>query len=244
MSLFGDLAFLGLGTPASNAMQYVGGKAAGFAGFTAGTQNISLTDLSGGLASSPSNGDIIVVAYGVSSGADLTLTITDNAATDYTYLCDLYSDDNFDANLRVGYKIASSDTNLLLGPTSASSLAGAVAIHVWRPINATPIDVTTTTATGTNTSRANPPSITPVTPGAVIIACGCGGGSSGMTTGFTTSDLSNFVAALGDDDSADIAIGMGSYAWTSGAFDPAVFGSSTDNVDSSWCAATIALRPA
>lgn len=226
------------------ALTYVGGKAAGFAGFTAGTQNISLTDLTGGIASSPSSGDIIVVAYGVSSGADLTLTITDNGSTAYTYLADLYADDSFDANLRVGYKICASDTNLLLGPTANAAHAGAVAIHVWRNVNATPIDVTSTTATGIDTSRANPPSITPTTAGAIIIACGCGGGSASMTNGFTTSDLSNFVAALGDDTSADIAVGMGSYAWTSGAFDPAVFGNSTDNVNSSWAAVTLALRPA
>lgn len=222
-------------------LQYVGGYAVGIPGFTSGTTSVSLTSLTGGVASAPATGDIIVVGYGVATSSDQTLGFTDNGGTDYTYLCDLYQSDTYHINLRTGYKICNGDTNLLVGPTSQDAHPGGVMVHVWRNPNGTPIDVTTTTATGTNSTRADPPSITPVTEGAIIIACGAGS-LNVITAGYTTSDLSNFVSVIGDDTN-DICVGMGSKVWTSGAFDPAVFGDSTTSASGSWAAATMALRP-
>lgn len=219
---------------------YVGGKVIAFVGDTT-TATISLTDLTGGIASSPSANDVVVVAFGCASTTNIDLNISD-----YTELVDLYADDTEDSNLGLYYKVmgATPDTQLTRSSTGSVDNAGAVAIQVWRNIDTTnPIDVTTTTATGTNGVLANPPAITPVTQNAVIIAVGFGAHVAGNNFTYSSSNLSNFLTA-GQDDVNDSTIGMGSRISTGGAFDPAAFtfsGSSSNAY--SWTAASMALRP-
>jgi hypothetical protein len=72
---------------------------------------------------------------------------------------------------------ATPDTSITLtGGTLSADDAGAVVVQVWRGVDpTTPFDVTQTTATGTNSVLCDPPAITPVTPGAVIVSGGAGG---------------------------------------------------------------------
>lgn len=224
------------------ALAFVGGKTAAFAG-TASAQAIALTGLAGGLASSPSPGDIVIVAYAVSSTIEREIGAE---TAGYVEEQRLYaSSPGNDANLWAGWKImgASPDGSVTVSATDGSGDAGAVAIHVWRGVDqTTPFDVAETTDSGNGTPQPNPPSIAPISQGSVAIAIGAGAAAS--LADFTSPDLSNFVTTASPDDN-DAAIGMGSIAWDgSGTVSPAQFGGGNgSNSNRSWAAITLALRP-
>lgn len=225
-------------------IQYVGGRTAGSTG-TASDITISLNGtLTGGLGTSPSTGDLVIVYFGTGSTADRDLVVSG-----YTEVAELYSNDTYDTNLVAAYKFmgGTPDTSFTLtGGTLSTSDAGAVAVQVWRGVNATtPLDVTQTTATGQNSVLCNPPAITPVTGGAIIVSGGAGGNNvSADPTTFSSSDLTAFMSTSRSD-ATDVTIGLGYKVWTSGAFDPAQFTfSGTDSTSFSSASVTLALRPA
>lgn len=225
---------------ATQTLTYVGGKTFSLLGTTT-TTNISLTDLSGGAATAPAQNDIVIVAYAVGSTANRDLSVTG-----YTELADLYTDDTDDTNLGVYYKIMTStpDTSITISQTGNIDFAGAVAIHVWRNIDTTnPMDVTISTATTANAASANPPSITTVTPNAVVLAIGASGNSEDGDSFLQGGDLTNFIT-IGSNDTEDVSIGMGSIITTQPGrlVDPNAF-SITESANSSWAAVTLALRP-
>jgi hypothetical protein len=229
----------------SAAIQYVGGYAAGFAGSTTG-QSVSLTSLTGGIASAPAADDLVIVYYGVSTlSADIAIGV-DTAG--YTEVAELFQTDLSAANLSVSYKVMGStpDTTVTVSSSNQITYHRAVAIQVWRGVDKIlPLDVARTTATGANSILCNPPSITPSTAGSVIVAGGVGAAGSTNNIVFSSSDLSSFLTAGSAIGSAYNAnIGLGYKTWTSGAFDPAAFTINTsDNTGWSWAAVTLALRP-
>lgn len=238
-SLLGPL--IAPGGPRASGLVFVGGSAVAFEGTTS-TTNVSLTSLTGGVASAPAEGDIVVVVYTFSSTDD---TDRDVIVTGYSELCDLFANDSVEAQFGVFYKkmTATPDTVVNVGQTYSTGQDGSVAIHVWRGADqTTPIDVATTTATGINTGLANPPSVTPVTAGAVVLACGGAGASA--TFGTLTHSLDNVFSAVGTGQSG--VSGIASYGdWTSGAYNPAAFGKSgADATVYAWAAASVVLRPA
>jgi hypothetical protein len=136
-------------------------------------------------------------------------------------------------------------TITLTGGSLSSSDAGAVAVQVWRGVDAvTPLDVTSTTATTTNSVLCDPPAITPITNGAIIISGGAGAHNEGADGTFSSSDLTDF-RTVGSNDTNDVTIGLGYKIWTSGEFDPAQFTfSEADSTSFSSASVTLALRPA
>lgn len=226
------------------AIQYVGGTTATKLGAASGNTTISLTALTGGIASAAAAGDIVIVTFVTGSTADRTLLIQDPAAVAYTLIgTELYANGTTnDTNLRVAYKFMGTtpDTTVTIGPSGNNADAAAMAVQVWRGVDTTtPFDVTTTTATGTGTGRPNPPAITPVTSGTIIGVVG--GASAGTGAVFTAPALSNFRTATSAD-TQDAMVGVGSFAWTSGAYDPAAYTGGTTNAADSWAALTYALR--
>jgi hypothetical protein len=203
--------------------------------------------LTGGLASGASSGDFVVAALFNGADANRTLAISDGT-TDYTLIgSELYisASGTLDTNLRAAYKFITSDTDVTFDGVTSPNDSNAGAIFVFRGVNTvTPIDVTTQTATLANSLLANPPAITPVTPGAVIVVVGAGTHSGGLDT-FSSSDLTNFVTDGHNSVNNDGIIGMGYKVWESGEFNPAAFTSSQSD-SSSYSSATItfALRPA
>ena len=228
---------------ATSPIQYVGGYVQGFNGTTRDV-TISLTSLTGGLASAPAAGDLVIVYFGVASSTNLDLVV----GSSYTEIVELYANDTEDTNLVVARKFmgATPDTSFeLTNGTFSLSNAGAVAVQVWRGVDAvTPLDVTSTTATGTNSVLCNPPAITPTTSGAIIVSGGAGAYSDATARTYSSSDLTQFIS-VGRADSNSVVIGLGYHVWTSGSFDPAQFTfSSVDSTANSWAAVTLALRPA
>lgn len=233
-------------TTSITGIQYVGGTTAQITGSTATTTNVSLTGLTGGLASAAAAGDLVVVYYGVGSTVARTLTIT----TGYTSVASLTISDTYDANLVVAYKFMGSipDTTVTVSATGATNDSGAVAIQVWRYVDPIlPLDTPITAGsigTVTNTVLCNPQQNTPATAGAIIIAGGAGAHSRGVQT-YSSSNLSNFLTIGGPDNTNDVTIGMGSRAGVAGtSFDPATFTfSAADLAQFSYCTLTMGLRP-
>ena len=229
-------------------IQFVGGNTLGKLGSTSSSSTIALNSgLTGGSDSGVSAGDFVIAVFGSSATADRTLAITDGTSN-YTLIdSELWSDDTRDTNLRVAYKFmgGTPDTATTFGPTGDNADAGGTAVYVFRGVDpSTPLDVAAVPATGTDTSRADPPSITPTTAGAFIVCVGAAAHDGDIDT-FTSSDLVGFLT-VGRGDTNDITIGIGHKAdWASGPFDAAAFGhTQADSPAFSWAAMSIALRPA
>jgi len=186
--------------------------------------------------------DILIVAFVIGDATDnRDISASGNNSGALTELADLYANDTNDTNLWVGYakQGATVDTSVTMSVSAGSQDYVAHVLQYRGVDTTTPIDVTTTTATGTNGDAANPPSITPVTSGAKIVAVYAA--SQGTLTAWTApSDVSNFVQTASTDKGR---IATADKDWTSGAFDPAVLTGGTGNADDSWAAATLALRP-
>lgn len=226
------------------AVNYVGGQVASFAGKT-GATTVTFA-LTGGIATTPAAGDLVIVAYSVGSTADRALTIQNASAVNYTLAgSELYQNDTYDSNLRVAYRFmpGTPETSMVLSGTGSTADAGAYTIHVFRGVDpTTPLDVAAVVAGGIDSRLANPNPITPITSGAWLYVAGAASGGTGGT--YTAAYLSNF-RATNSVDTNDALIGAGYTTWTSGTYDPAAFaGGGTNTVNDSWTAVTLALRPA
>jgi hypothetical protein len=230
------------------ALQYVGGTSG------TGTSNgytVSLSGtLTGGVASSPAAGDVVVVASAFGNTASSAPAVSGNNSGAYlTAGAAVHSNDTWDTEFRAFYQVMGStpDTSLTITRVANAAYGGATVVHVWRGVDATtPLDATGTPASGGNGAGANPPSVTPTTAGSIVIAMGAGTFAAADTssyTGFT--GYSNTVTAHGNGSTSDTGVVMASVAWTSGAVDPPVAsGGTQNNGSSSWAAQTIALREA
>lgn len=225
--------------------QLVGRKIVVGNGLTTAGATISLTDLTGGLSSQPSEDDNIYIAFGAAGTADLTLQINDAGSTAYELVgTELYANDTHDANLRVAWKRAGAtpDTEFIVD-TSATTRAYVVMVEVWRDATTGPPE--TGTATGTNTGLANPPSRLPTITDSNILVFGVAATADTTGAAFTSSDLTDFQSQNSDGSAAasDMAGGMGYKEWTSGTFDPAAFGGGSSNTANSWAAVSLNIVP-
>jgi hypothetical protein len=209
------------------------------------TTGFSLTNISGGTIQA---GDFCVVFVGASFTSDLTITGTSSNMTSFNKVLDIYANDTFDANLAVFTGFASTSTAQigLSGFGGGPTGVGLVAIWFRGVDPTTPLDVTRTTATGTNTIRVDPPAITPVTNGSVVVFGGAGAGAADTfsTTDSLISPLTGLVNASRSATNS-VSCGVGASIWPGGAFNPVQFTfNETDSVQYSFTAATLALRPA
>lgn len=222
-------------------LQFVGGRAASSTGQT---PSYSLTGLTGGLASSPSIGDIVVVAVGFSDSTDRDITCT---TAGYTELADLKVGTLAATQMGVFYKkLTSTDTSVAFGLGVSSN--SVCAIHVWRGASNTQPDSTTTTTTGSAASSQSidAPAITTSTSNAVVLAFAFANSNDIAISSYSTpSGMSNlFQAATGN-----ARIGVASAVVSSpSSYNPPTFGTRGGGNGSftgtTFCAATTAIRPA
>ena len=218
----------------------VGSKTVGWGGTTSNSV-ISLTDLTGGTDTAPQDGDLVLIGYfaGTSTGSPVLSFVTSG----YTAPVSLFAEDTADTTTVMGYKLmtATPDTSVTVSGTGSGSHAGRLAVMVFRGVDpSTPLDVTTTTATGINGGRPTPPAITPTTPGAVIVMFG---GSGSQAPAVFGSGVSNFITQF-QTDTVSITVGAGMHSWVSGTYTPAQWTGNTASTQASWASATFALRPA
>lgn len=226
------------------ALVYVGKYSTGGAGTNL---VLSLTALTGGIAAAAQAGDLAVVNMAEGNNQVITISMVTTGFTDDAAI---NQSDTRHCNQLVSHKILTADdisTGSVTVSGSADSLRGATAIvHVWRGADpTTPIDVAVQTAVAANSALADPPPITPVTTGAVVLGLTACTADSSPVAFNTPGDRSNWAQEInhGGSNRGGIAT-VGSAPWTSGAIDlAALTGGETSNFDS-WCAVALALRPA
>lgn len=209
------------------------------------TTSISLTALTGGIASAPSEGDIVVVCAHQAS-----ITVPAMSTSGYTTAASGSANDTEDSGLLVAYKFmgASPDTTAILA-ANANAADGRTAIaFVFRDVDATtPLDVTPTVSQVINTVLADPPSITTATggKGAVLLGIGGGGHSAGnQTYSDSLAEYTTFFS-LGINATNDSTLGVGYVGVVSNGttYDPSAFSfSGSDNVAYSNVAVSLVLR--
>lgn len=163
------------------------------------------------------------------------------SSSDLTLVADFFVNDTNDTNLFVGYVVigASPPTQIQVSGFSALEIVGVNVLQYRGVDTTTPLDVTSVSTGSINSDLANPPSITPVTSGAKIVAC-YGGSRQNSASWTAPANMSNFneleVTSLATIATADAD-------WTSGTFDPDPVTGGDGNTRNSWAAATLALRP-
>jgi hypothetical protein len=196
----------------------------------------SLTDLTGGIDTEPSNGDLVLVFYGntFTSGFSVPSVTTSG----YTQITGFFGNSQSRDTYALFYsKRMGATPDITVDLSGTNNNQAGVIVFVYRGVDeATPMDVAATANARTNSSTVNPPSITPITTGAIVLSFGC----SASSAGFTSPDLSDFITAS----ETITSVGAGSYDWSSGAFDPAAWTGGSDLRFLSGGAVTVALRPA
>lgn len=163
-----------------------------------------------------------------------------------------YRDDSNDSNFDVSYKFmgGTPDTSVDIPASNATTAGVAYAIYVFRGVDTTVWnDNGSSTTTGNiNTGVANAAAVTPVTAGAWIVAfAGAAVAAGAVFTNPANMDATTnyFRSATITSTTNDANIAGAIFSgWTSGSFDPAVFGGSTSTNTGSWSAFSIALKPA
>lgn len=226
------------------AIAYVGGQVAGRTNpSSALSVNFALT---GGLASVPAAGDLVIVTAVTGSAAgNPAMAVT--TPTGYTALGQLnQSAVTADTSMNTSYKrmTATPDTSVTIPGTTNNAWGEAYSIQVFRGVDAsTPMDTAAIPAGGTGTGRPDPDSITPVTTGAWVVICGGGAAAAGANYTAPTNYTTNFLTANGAD-TTDAMVGSGYWTgWTSGPENPGAYTGGTTGANDSWTAYTIALRP-
>lgn len=223
------------------AISFVGSAEASAA--DGGNATIDLTTISG-LAQN----DLVIVAYGIGTNAgDVDMAMV---TADYIEVADLFSDDTRDINLGVFRKFmgATPDASAVVtGSGSGNDSTAAVAMAFRGVDTTTPLDVTSTTATGQNSPHPDPPSIDHNgTAGiwTVLAAANCHAAGATATYTFPTGYTTNALEASADD-THDTTCGLAYNASPADPEDPgALTHSGGDSTQLAWAAVTMALRPA
>ncbi len=222
-----------IGGSSSLPLEFVGGAV--LTASSTITPSFSLTSLTGGVATAPSAGDIVVVAVSFVNNTDQNIACT---TAGYTEIADLFPGLSPNVQMAVYYKVLSSAETSVAFNTVVAPVTTRAAIHVWRNINAIPLAATSTTRTSTASAVPDAPLITTVNNNAVVLAFGAGSTAGIFTTLTSPSGMTNFFQSSSSSAGAAVASAVVS---TAGAYDPAAFGGGV--ASGTFCAATIALRP-
>lgn len=216
---------------------------------TAASYTVSLNGtLTGGIASSPSPGDLIVVwsAFGNTASSAPTVTGNNNGAYSSPHAA-LHVNDTWDTEFRTFYDVqgATVDTQLTVGRVNNAAYGGATVVQVWRGADQTTPIGGNNIATITNGSRVGFGAVTPTIAGSVIVA---GAAGTQGTTGSAFTGPANMTSAnsiFSNGTTSDIGV-LSSYydAWTSGSFTPNTITGGATSTSSSGASSTTVINPA
>lgn len=201
--------------------------------------------LPGGMATD----DLIIVAAGVGDTANNGMAAPTQGGYTRIGAATIYSNDVNDVNLDMYYKFHNgSDTAVSFGAVGGTNASNVAVVMVFRGVDtSSPFDTTVSTASGINTSNADPPSHNwSGAAGVWTVAIGATGHTGTASATFTapTGYTTNF-AFRAHNDTIDALVGMGYKSSPADPEDPGVFtaaniGTAADNA---WAAATISLKP-
>jgi hypothetical protein len=231
-------------TTAAAGISIVGWKGVG--ANNGGSANIDLTALVDGIASAATTGDEVILIAGGSSGIDTAPAGPDGTWTEI--IANIFISDSLKSNLRAWRKRmgAVPDTSVTVSLVNNSAGGGGAIAFVARGVDAaTALDVAVVTTSDVNSAMVNPPAITPVTAGALILAGGFGS-SDPTPVAFTgPANMTGFHQAQGAGSTRGGVIGAAVKTdWTAGAFDPDAFTGGETSASCSWIGFSIVLRPA
>lgn len=193
--------------------------------------------------------DMVIFVESMTVGSDQTANMKPTDAG-YTNISSLYANGSstYDNSLGVYYKFmgASPDTSVTPTNTGFSPKAALAAVYVYRGVDTvTPLDVAVVTHTVTSAGTSiDASAITPVTPGARVLALAAASINAGTPTLGTIAGYSNQyeVDSYGGTNSVDI-FAFADKLWSgSGSEDPPAWTASGSM--NNYNAVTIALRPA
>jgi hypothetical protein len=191
---------------------------------------------------------VVVGAVGDNDGNDPVEACSGNQSGAFTKVADLFVDDDTDTTMGVFWAVmgGTPDATVTYTNSQGNDSAAACVVFAFSGVDTTtPMDVTPTTATGTNSNIPNPPSINHNNPsGVATVIAGAFSHTSGAAVTATAPANYNNVLSDAENDTTDVTAVM---AWRPDPGDPEDPGSFSpsigDSVANSWCACTIALRP-
>ncbi len=226
-------------TPPPSNIQFVGGKVIGN-NAPSSPWTVSLTELTGGIATEPANGDLVMVVFGVTKTTSQTL---DFSTSGYTKLYNNFVTAPTATNIMLGYKFMTSTPDTSVVVTSTDNTRGwSMGILVFRGVNqTTPFATNFTTATGT-ASNVNPPAITPPVEGTTVAVFAVAADVGVGVPLFTSNDLVAFSSAAGGLSASNV-VGVGyKQPFGTNTVDPSGFGNNTGL--NSWAAVSTCLNQA
>lgn len=192
---------------------YVGGYAAGYANPSGGNISVPLNSLTGGFASAPSPGDLVVVSQVVAlrSGTPVTTNPSGWTTRDRSYLVD---GTKKKVELRTIYRTMPASVPTSVSLIGATLAGNAVAVMVLRHVDEAEfaIDTSTYDATEIFNNFSVVPAIDTManTGNAIALVPGGGAHANGVRTfGDAGSDYDKFITAGSSHSGNDATIGMG-----------------------------------
>lgn len=221
----------------ASTLTFVGGTAYSSGESNSELHTVSLTGLTGGIASQPAAGDLIIAAISFRGSAD-----QDISASGYTEIYDLAEVNTNYCQLGVFQKTAGASESSIVFDTGTSTQRATAVIQVWRNQNANYLDAGPFKKQG-NPGQISVSNITTLTNNAVVVVIGaCSGNENTPITNLTVpSGMTNFFT---ENISVRTAIGIASVLVpTAGTYFPSNFGGGNASVQNSFIAATLAIRP-
>jgi len=228
------------------AWQYVGGTSG--VGSTNGyTVSLSGT-LTGGIASSPATGDLVVVFTAFAYQGTTSPNISGNSSGVYTGVGNTIwavSETLWSITFRPFWKVmgGTPDTFLTVTRATDTTRGGATVVQVWRGVDTvSPFIGDGGNKTGVGTCIFNPKLYDPAVTNALIFAGGAGTmpPTSSPYTGLT--GMSNFLTVKGDGSTCDTDAAMATYAYAGSSYDPPPVSGGTTDPKSTNGSATFAFR--
>ncbi len=214
---------------------------------TATGYSVSLTGLTGGIASAPAAGDLVVVMSAFGNTASSAPNISGNSTGAYTGIgTAIHANDTWDTEAQPFYAVmgGTPDTSLSVTRTNNAAYGGSTVVHVWRGVDDLAAFIGVTQTSGNNGCVINPPAYNPAVADALIIAGGAGtmAATSSPYTDFAGMD--NFVTTKGGGTTSDCAAALASYLYAGVSYDPPTVSGGTTSTSSSWAGFTFAFRMA
>jgi hypothetical protein len=226
-------AIVGAGSAAAERVRFVGYVATD-------SGSLDLTSLTGGIDTAAREDDLVIVVTG---GSDNTNEDQTCDTPGFVELADLRADATLDAQMGVFWKKMTSTPDTSVSADANSNWNTYVALVFRGQDLSTPFDATLTTATGTGSAAADAPSITTVTNEACVVAIGVGTVRDDAVT--APSGYTDAVAKQHNNASATVSIWAArKTVAVAGAENPAAWSDVTAAGSGSWCAVTLAIRPA
>jgi len=225
------------------ALAYVGGTSG--TGTTA-TYTVSLTGLTGGLASAPAEGDVVVVFSGFGNTASSAPGISGNNSGAYNVATAAqHVNDTWDTEFGSFYMVMGTtpDTSLTASRTDNAAYGGATNVHVWRGVDTASPFIGAAIASGFNGNVIDAPSYDPAVADAIVIAGGAGTLGAGASAHTAMPGAANLLLTTGTGTTSDISLVMGSYSYAGVAIDPDACTGATADKAASWAGVTLAIRP-